>query len=199
MAIEELYPYAIMTYSAFVTILAVYLWKLTNLNVDGTRHNIEKQVAAAVSDIRKQLDEKLDEFEMPDIDIAPVLAKLDAFETSIPDTISTHIDMHLKAAKATESKAIMAALSEAGMDFDAAGDEAKAMLEAQLPPEMIAMKKLLTAKVPKKIKDNHPEWAWFIETSRNAGGQYIMQRMQEKLGGGVAVENVSAGSGFGVR
>jgi len=52
MPIEALYPYAIMGYSFFVTILAVYLWKLTNLNVDGTRTNIEKQVAAAVTDIR---------------------------------------------------------------------------------------------------------------------------------------------------
>lgn len=198
MAIEELYPYAIMLYSGFVTILAVYLWKLTNLNVDGTRHNIEKQVATAVTDIQTRLDAKLDEFEMPDLDGETLMARLDKLETDLPDAIGNHVAMHYKSIQATEAKTINKALEDMGINFDAAAGEAMEMAEARLPPEMIAMKKLLTAKIPKGMKENNPTWAWIIEQARQAGGGLIMSRLQERAGiGGIAVESVN--SGFGVR
>lgn len=173
MAIEALYPYAIMTYSAFVTILAVYLWKLTNLNVDGTRHNIEKQVATAVVDIEAKLDAKLAEFDMPEFDTEPMFARLDALETRLPDMIGTHISMAIKGVQATEGKAIAKYVEELGIEGLTA--EAQEAAVERLTTKQRMAYQLMTMKVPSKTKREHPVSTMVFEQSRGLVAQQLIE------------------------
>ena len=172
MPIEELYPYAIMGYSFFVTILAVYLWKLTNLNVDGTRSNIEKQVAAAVIDIGNKVDAKLEGFEDVDLDLAPVMAKLDSFEQTLPDMVSTHVAMAIKGIRATEGKAIAGYVESLGIE--GITEEMKEAAIEKLTLKQKAAYELMTMKVPKKTRDAHPMGAMLFDKSRGTVAQYIL-------------------------
>jgi len=197
MNIESLYPYIAVAYGTFGLVFGVMLWWKTQRRIDRTKSAIEIQVANAVKDISSKVDEKLD-FDMPEIDTAPLMARLDALEETLPDSIGTHVAMHYKSIQATEAKSINKALEEMGINLEDAANEAKEFVEAQLPPEMIAMKKLLTAKIPKTLKENSPTWAWLIQQARDAGGSLILSRLQERTGMGV-VETAPANSGFGVR
>jgi len=172
MPIEALYPYAIMGYSFFVTILAVYLWKLTNLNVDGTRANIEKQVAAAVIDIGNKVDAKLEGFEDVDIDLAPVMAKLDSFEQTLPDMVGTHVAMAIKGIRATEGKAIAGYVESLGIE--GITEEMKEAAIEKLTLKQKAAYELMTMKVPKKTRDAHPMGAMLFDKSRGTVAQYIL-------------------------
>jgi hypothetical protein len=197
MGIEGIYPYIAVAYGTFGIVFGVMLWWKTQRRIDRTKTAIEIQVANAVKDIGAKVDEKLD-FDLPDIDTAPLMAKLDSMQQELPDMISNHIDMHMKALKGVEAKQLNEALADMGINLEAATAEGMAFAEAQLPPEMIAMKKLLTAKIPKKMREDNPTWAWLIEQARQAGGGLIMSRLQERAGiGGVAVE--SARGSIGVR
>ncbi len=180
MPIEALYPYAIMSYSALVTILAVYLWKLTNLNVDGTRHNIEKQVATAVVDINAKLDAKLDEFEMPEIPefdyaamTAPLMQRLDALETGLPDMVGTHISMAIKGIQATEGKAIAKYVEELGIEGLTA--EAQEAAVERLTVKQRLAYQLMTMKVPSKTKREHPVSTMVFEQSRGLVAQQLIE------------------------
>jgi hypothetical protein len=159
MPIEALYPYAIMTYSAFVTILAVYLWKLTNLNVDGTRHNIEKQVATAVTDIQARLDAKLDE---------------------LPDMVGTHVSMAIKGVQATEGKAIAKYVEELGIE--GITEEAKEAAVERLTAKQRIAYQLMTMKVPSKTKRDHPVSTMVFEQSRGLVAQQLIESEQRESG-----------------
>ena len=192
MAIEELYPYAIMTYSVFVTILAVYLWKLTNLNVDGTRHNIEKQVAAAVVDIGAKVDAKLEAFEMPDFDMDPLMQRLDRLETGLPDMIGTHISMAIKGVQATEGKAIAKYVEELGIEGITA--EAQEAAVERLTTKQRLAYQLMTMKVPSKTKRDHPVSTMVFEQSRGLVAQQLIESEQRESGN-VHVEGRPSGRG----
>ena len=196
MSIESFYPYIAVAYGTFGLVFGVALWWKTQRRIDRTRSAIETQVGAAVKDITAKVDEKLGD--MPEIDTAPLMARLDALEETLPDSIGTHVAMHYKSIQATEAKSINKALEEMGINFEGAANEARELVEAQLPPEMVAIKKLLTAKIPKALKENNPTWAWLIQQARDAGGGLILSRLQERTGMGV-VETAPANSGFGVR
>jgi hypothetical protein len=198
MPIEALYPYAIMTYSAFVTILAVYLWKLTNLNVDGTRSNIETQVGAAVVDIKGQvvemktevttaitdikaqvtpimarLDQMEADFEVPEIDLQPLYGRLDALETRLPDMIGTHISMAIKGVQATEGKAIAKYVEELGIEGLTA--EAQEAAVERLTTKQRLAYQLMTMKVPSKTKRAHPVSTMVFEQSRGLVAQQLIE------------------------
>ena len=183
MPIEALYPYAIMGYSFFVTILAVYLWKLTNLNVDGTRANIEKQVAAAVIDIGNKVDAKLEGFEDVDFDQesleqsitaikVDLITKLDSFEQTLPDMVGTHVAMAIKGIRATEGKAIAGYVESLGIE--GITEEMKEAAIEKLTLKQKAAYELMTMKVPKKTRDAHPMGAMLFDKSRGTVAQYIL-------------------------
>ena len=148
--------------------------------------------------IRPEINKAFVDFKMPIVDTEPLMERLDALEETLPDAIGTHVAMHYKSIQATEAKSINKALEEMGINMDAAVDEAREFVDAQLPPEMIAMRKLLTAKIPKSLKENSPTWAWLIQQARDAGGGLILSRLQQRAGMGV-VETAPASTGFGVR
>jgi uncharacterized tellurite resistance protein B-like protein len=210
MPIEALYPYAIMTYSAFVTILAVYLWKLTNLNVDGTRSNIEKQVATAVVDIKGQVVEmktqvnealanadfkavsaQLDDLaeNIPDFDQDALMQRLDRLEVGLPDMIGTHISMAIKGIQATEGKAIAKYVEELGIEGLTA--EAQEAAVERLTTKQRLAYQLMTMKVPSKTKREHPVSTMVFEQSRGLVAQQLIESDQQ--GGNVRIEN---GSGY---
>ncbi len=209
MAIEELYPYAIMGYSAFVTILAVYLWKLTNLNVDGTRHNIEKQVATAVVDIGAKVDAKLEAFEMPDLspimakmtaleesvpdfDGEELMAKLNAIETGLPDMVGTHIQMAIKGVQAAEGKVIAQYVESLGIE--GITEEAKEAAIEKLSLKQKAAYQLMTLKIPKKTRTEHPLSSQVFEQSRGFIAQAIIEHDEMGGNGNVTIDNGGSGS-----
>jgi len=155
-----------------------------------------KAVSAQLTDLSVKVSDWTED--MPEIDTAPLMERLDALEKTLPDAIGTHVAMHYKAIQATEAKSINKALEEMGINLEGAANEAQEFVEAQLPPEMIAMKKLLTAKIPKGLKESSPTWAWLIQQARDAGGGLILSRLQQRAGMGI-VETAPASTGFGVR
>ena len=215
MGIEAVYPYAIMTYSAFVTILAVYLWKLTNLNVDGTRSNIETQVGKAVVDIKGQVVEmktgvttaitdikalvtplmaRLDEmeagFEVPEFDYAavsaPLMSRLDALETGLPDMVGQHISMAIKGVQATEGKAIAKYVEELGIEGITA--EAQEAAVERLTTKQRLAYQLMTMKVPSKTKREHPVSSLVFEQSRGLVAQQLIES-DARESGNVSYDN----------
>ncbi len=204
MSIEAIYPYIAVAYGTFGIVFGVMLWWKTQKRIDRTKTAIEVQVANAVRDISGKVDEKLGGFEGLEFDPSPLMAALDErftkLETEMPDLIGSHIEMHIKGAKATEAKQLNKMLEDMGVNFEGAAEEAVAIAEAQLPPEMIAMKKLMTAKIPKAMRDENPAWAFIIEQARRVGGGLLMSRLQQKAGlGGVAVESAPSGWTPGAR
>ena len=198
MPIEALYPYAIMTYSALVTILAVYLWKLTNLNVDGTRHNIEKQVATAVTDITSRLDAKLEEFDMPEFDTAPITAQLEALQyrlteiqTEFPNTVGQHVSMAIKGVQATEAKHVAAYVES--LNIEGLTEEMKEAAIEKLTLTQRIAHELLTMKIPPKTKRERPLSTMVFEQSRGLVAQAILER--EAGAGNVHVEGRPSGRG----
>ena len=170
MSIESLYPYAIMGYSAFVTLFAIYLWKLTNRNVDMTRVGIQTQVAAAITDIKGQIDERLGTVEMPELDIGPLLDPL-------TERLNMAIDMKMKSMKGEEANAVRRFLEEQGVNLEAAGAEAEGIMLSQLTDQQLALRKFATMRIPPAIKQNHPEWAALITEVRPLAVDLIQRRV----------------------
>ena len=209
MNIEGIYPYIAVAYGTFGIVFGVLLWWKTQRRIDRTKSAIELQVANAVTDIGHKVDDKLGKIAMPNLadiqfDMSPIMASIDErmtrLETTMPDIIGQHIEMHTKSAKAVEAKQVYKALEEMGVNFDAAAGEAMEIAEAQLPPEMVALRKLMTAKIPKSMREANPTWAFIIEQARQAGGGLILSRLQQRAGvGGVVVESAQSGWNPGVK
>ncbi len=185
MNIVEIYPYAIVGYSAFVTIFAIYLWKLTNQNVDQTREGIQTQVAAAITDIKGQIDERLGNVEMPELDIGPLLDPL-------TERLNLVIDMKMKSMKGEEQNAVRRFLEEQGVSLEQAASEAEAIMLSRLTDQQLALRKFATMKIPPAIKANHPEWAALINEVRPLAVDLIQRRVM----GNVVQGRASSGSGF---
>ena len=219
MPIEALYPYAIMGYSFFVTILAVYLWKLTNLNVDGTRTNIEKQVAAAVVDIGNKVDSKLGGIKMPEFDLKPLTAQLDELqesipefdedalfaridklETDLPNIVGTHVSMAVKGVQAEQARAVSDYLEQTVPEWEKMSKDAQAELMTQVNPVEIIGNAILNYKPPPVIRKKYPWAIPLIEGQKMQAFQFI-QGMAQLKQGGVTIENGGGGgySGEGHR
>ena len=223
MVLEELYPVVAVAYGTFGICFGVLLWWKTQRRIDRTKSAIEIQVANAVKDISGKVDEKLGGLEMPDMaplmakveaitakfdeldeslpdfDLEPLMVQVAALKQEIPDMVGQHIEMQIKAQRSVEAKAFTKMLEDAGVDIDEAKDELAEFAENQLPPELIATRKLLKAKVPKGVREKHPEFAWLVDTARDAGGDYMMKRMADRYGmgeGSVQVESASRGGSF---
>ena len=194
MPIEALYPYIAVAYGTFGLVFGVALWWKTQRRIDRTRTAIETQVAAAVVDIGNKVDAKLEGFEDVDIDLAPVMAKLEAIETGIPDLIGTHVAMAIKGVQATEAKQIGKFIDEMGLE--AATDEAKQMIVERMTGRQRFGVKLMTAKIPKGVKETNPTLSWLFDNVKVAAGQYLVELDEN---GGGPVQRSTESSGFGVR
>ena len=170
MSIQDIYPFAIVGYSAFVTIFAVYLWKLTNRNVDQTRVGIQTQVAAAITDIKEQIDDRLGNVEMPALDIGPLLDPL-------TERLNATIDAKMRSMKGEEANAVRRFLEEQGVSLEQAGSEAEQIMLSQLTDHQLALRKFATMKIPPAIKQNHPEWAALITEVRPLAVDLIQRRV----------------------
>jgi len=182
MPIEALYPYAIMGYSFFVTILAVYLWKLTNLNVDGTRTNIEKQVAAAVVDIGNKVDAKLGDIEMPEFDEDALFARIDKLETDLPNIVGTHVSMAVKGVQAEQARAVSDYLEQTVPEWEKMSKDAQAELMTQVNPVEIIGNAILNYKPPPLIRKKYPWAIPLIEGQKMQAFQFIQGMAQLKAG-----------------
>ena len=180
MAIEALYPYIAVAYGTFGIVFGVFLWSKTRGYIFGTKHAIEAQVAAAVKDIGAKVDEKLDAFETPEIPefdyaavSAPLMSRLDALETGLPDMVGQHISMAIKGVKAEEGKAIAAYVESLGIE--GLTEEAKEAAVAKLSLKQRAAYELMTMKVPPKTKRLHPMSTQVFERSRGFVAQAIIE------------------------
>jgi hypothetical protein len=194
MAIEAVYPYIAVAYGTFGIVFGVMLWWKTQRRIDRTKSAIEIQVANAVKDITAKVDEKL-EFDIPEYDLAPIMAKLDALESGIPDMVGTHISMAIKGVKAEEGKAVASYVESLGIE--GLTEEAKEAAIERLSLKQRAAYELLTMKVPSKTRKSHPMSATVFERSRGLVAQAIMEA-DERETGGVTIEGRARGS-FGVR
>ena len=188
MNIVSIYPYAIMAYSAFVTLFAVYLWRLTNRNVDQTRVGIQTQVAAAITDIKEQIDDRLGNVEMPALDIGPLLDPL-------TERLNATIDAKMRSMKGEEANAVRRFLEEQGVSLEQAGSEAEQIMLSQLTDHQLALRKFATMKIPPAIRQNHPEWAALITEVRPLAVDLIQRRVLGQVVGGSSGGG-SSGSGF---
>ena len=190
MAIEALYPYIAVAYGTFGLVFGVFLWSKTREYIFGTRHAIEKQVAAAITDIGTKVDTKLDKFVMPDLtpimaridaiddnipdfDQDVLLARLDTLETRLPDMIGTHISMAIKGVQATEGKQIAAYVESLGIEGLTA--EAQEAAVARLTVKQRMAYQLMTMKVPPKTKREHPVSTMVFEQSRGLVVQQLIE------------------------
>ncbi len=180
MPIEELYPYVAIAYGTFGIAFGVFLWSKTRGYIFGTKSAIEKQVAAAVVDIGKKVDEKLDAFETPEIPefdyaamTAPLMQRLDALETGLPDMVGTHISMAIKGVKAEEGKAVAAYVESLGIE--GITEEATAAAVEKLSLKQRAAYELMTMKVPPKTRKAHPMSTTVFERSRGFVAQAIIE------------------------
>jgi hypothetical protein len=194
MALEAVYPYIAVAYGTFGIVFGVMLWWKTQRRIDRTKSAIEVQVANAVKDITAKVDEKL-EFDIPEYDLAPIMAKLDALESGIPDMVGTHISMAIKGVKAEEGKAVASYVESLGIE--GLTEEAKEAAIERLSLKQRAAYELLTMKVPPKTRKSHPMSTTVFERSRGLVAQAIMEA-DEREGGNVTIEGHAKG-GFGVR
>jgi len=180
MAIEAIYPYIAVAYGTFGIVFGVMLWWKTQRRIDRTKTAIEIQVANAVTDISKKVDDKLGGFEMPEFDLEPITDRMDAigeeiagFKTDMPDLIATHIDMHMKAMQATDAKQIKALIEE--LNIEGITEEAKEAAVERLSTKQKLAYGLMKFKVPKKTKDEHPLSAAAFEQSRGLIAQALIE------------------------
>ena len=178
MNVEALYPYAIVGYSAFVTIFAVYLWKLTNRNVDVTRVGIQTQVANAIKDIKGQIDERLGD--VPDID-------QDAFAEQIRENVI----MAIKSEQANLVKSTQAQLESMGLP--AVLEEQKDLIMQQIPQSAQALQKLANWKVSKRFKEEHELEAFGLELAKAQLLSMIQGQRENMLGAILGTVTQSSG------
>ena len=187
MAIEALYPYIAVAYGTFGIVFGVLLWWKTQRRIDRTKSAIETQVANAVTDISAKVDEKLGGLEF---DMTPMTAKLDGMMEAIPDQISTHIDMHMKAVQAGEAKKVKALLEE--MDLEGIAEEKREEIISRLSTKQKAGLKLMTMKIPKAARDANPLAVAVFDEARGIVGQALVD-MDES--GGSSREGTPSRSG----
>ncbi len=204
MGIEALYPYIAVAYGTFGLVFGVFLWSKTRKYIFGTKHAIEAQVATAVKDIGAKVDAKLDAFsmafetpEIPEFDYAamtaPLMQRLDALETGLPDMIGTHISMAIKGVQATEGKAIAKYVEELGIEGLTA--EAQEAAVERLTVKQRLAYQLMTMKVPSKTKREHPVSTMVFEQSRGLVAQQLIESDNQAGGNVHYVEGGPARSG----
>jgi len=177
MGIEAVYPFIAVAYGTFGLVFGVCLWWKTQRRIDRTKSAIELQVANAVVDIKAQVTESLD-FEVPEFDYAavsePLMARLDALETGLPDMVGTHISMAIKGVQATEAKQIGAYIDS--LNIEGLTDELKAAAIEKLTLTQRVAHEILTMKIPPKIKRERPLSTMVFEQSRGLVAQAILER-----------------------
>ncbi len=188
---EAIYPFIALAYGTFGIIFGVALWWKTQKRIDRTKTAIEVQVANAVTDIKAQVTESLD-FDVPEFDMTPLMARLDSLETGLPDMVGTHISMAIKGIQATEGKQIAAYVESLGIE--GITEEQKAMAVERLTLKQKAAYELMTMKIPKKTRQDHPLSTQLFEHSRGTIAQYIIES-DEMSGGNVHIEGGPARSG----
>ena len=210
---EELYPLVAVAYGTFGICFGVLLWWKTQRRIDRTKSAIEIQVANAVKDISGKVDSKLGDIKMPDLapvmaklddiselevpefDFSPVISRFDALEQTLPDTISSHIDMHMKALRAAEAKNIGKMVDE--LNIEGLTEEARTEAIERLSTKQKLAYQLMTMKVPKTVKGDHPLSTALFEQSRGTIAQYLIE-LDDQASGKIGAETISKGS-FGVR
>ena len=206
MNIIDVYPYAIVLYSAFVTAFAVYLWKLTNRNVDGTRNDISMQVKAAIIDIKGEIvssfksmsnavDTKLSA--IPPVDFAALDTRLDELAESVPtmDEIRETFCAQLRAFESAQIRQVQSELKTLGLPNVI--DEAKQQMQAQLPQTAIQAQRFMNRKVSARFAEEHPFETACIDMGK-VGIAQILEGMY--AGGGIGAVGVAeVKGGFGVR
>jgi len=200
MSLESLYPIVISAYSLTVTAMAVVLWWKTQTRIDRTKASIENQVAAAVKDISAKVDDKLD-FEIPKLDLAPVMSRLDAFEDNIPDfdldplyarldklenelpnTVGTHVNMAVKGVQAEQARAVGDYLAQTVPEWERMSKEAQAELMGQVDPAEIIGNAILNYKIPPGIRKKAPWAIPLIEGQKLQAMQWLQGMAQLKAG-----------------
>ncbi len=193
---EAIYPFIALAYGTFGIIFGVALWWKTQKRIDRTKTAIEVQVANAVTDIKAQVTESLD-FDVPEFDYAamtaPLMQRLDALETCLPDMIGTHISMAIKGVQATEGKAIAKYVEELGIEGLTA--EAQEAAVERLTTKQRLAYQLMTMKVPSKTKREHPVSTMVFEQSRGLVAQQLIESDQRESGNVHYVEGGPARSG----
>ena len=174
MDIEALYPFVAVAYGTFGLGFGVFLWWKTQRRIDVTRHAIEQQVAAAVTDISNQVETKLGEGAA--IDTGAITA-----------TVASEIKQFLLTEKQEQAREIQAQLQNAGIEEMM--DEAKGQLAAQVPMSMVQAQKAINFKVSKKYAAENPIAAYALELGKLGLAQMLESQgaFGEFLGG--AIEN----------
>ena len=144
--------------------------------------------------VMAKLDD-ISELEVPEFDFSPVISRFDALEQTLPDTISSHIDMHMKALRAAEAKNIGKMVDE--LNIEGLTEEARTEAIERLSTKQKLAYQLMTMKVPKTVKGDHPLSTALFEQSRGTIAQYLIE-LDDQASGKVGVESASKGS-FGVR
>lgn len=220
MGIEALYPYIAVAYGTFGLVFGVFLWSKTRKYIFGTKHAIEEQVANAVTDIGARVDEKMAAIVMPDM--APIMAKMteleesipdfngdeleqsilqikvdligqiDAMKAELPDMVGTHIQMAIKGVQAAEGKAIAQYVESLGVE--GITEEAKEAAIEKLTLKQKAAYQLMTLKIPKKTRAEHPLSSQVFEQSRGFIAQAIIEHDEMGGNGNVTIDNGGGGS-----
>ena len=175
MDIEALYPFVAVAYGTFGLGFGIFLWWKTQKRIDTTRHAIEEQVAAAVTDISNQVESKLGEGAA--IDTGAITA-----------TVASEIKQFLLTEKQEQARDLQRQLQEAGLEEMV--NEAQGALAAQIPPSMVQAQKALNFKVSKKYAAENPIAAYALELGKLGLAQMLESQgaFGEFLGG--AIENV---------
>jgi len=95
----------------------------------------------------------------------------------LPDAIGTHVSMAIKGIQATEAKQVGQFINEMGLDE--ATEEAKQMVIERMTGRQRFGVKLMTAKLPKGVKDTNPTLAWLFDNVKAEAGQYLLEAAGE--------------------
>ncbi len=172
---------------------------------------LDARISTELQGVSANLDAKFEAIQMPeapDLEVfrAEIMddfrAEISNFKVVIPQeavdamtaSMKTHLEMAIKGMKAAEANAIRRYMNQAGIDFEAAGAETEELLLSQLTDQQVAMRRLITAKVPKQVREDHPEFAWAVKTAQQMGADYMQKRLQG--GQGTVVEGGEAAAGY---
>lgn len=142
---------------------------------------VRPEITTALAELKvpeldiKPIMARIDEIDenLPDFDMEPLMARLDALEARLPDMIGTHISMAIKGVQATEGKAIAKYVEELGIEGLTA--EAQEAAVERLTTKQRLAYQLMTMKVPSKTKREHPVSSMVFEQSRGLVAQQLIE------------------------
>ena len=224
MNLEALYPVIAFAYGTFGIGFAVMLWWKTQRRIDRTKSAIETQVAAAVKDIRGQVETTLGRAEtalaganasIAELDLGDRLDSLESKFTELSnfnpiiDTaglearLSQHMEDILNAFQGRQAASFTKAL---GTDFEAIkgieGEVAQMATNAALADSPLApyLGVLSTDHMTKKARREQPAMSAIYDMTKAMLSQQLMLKYGIPGAGGVTVETAQhAGRGFGIR